>query len=108
MRKEELMAGQTLTGKQIRALRALAHHLRPVVQVGKAGVTAGVIEQVEEVLDAQELIKVSVLDTSPLERDEVGDILVEETGASWVQSIGRTVVLYRRNKENPQIELPSP
>ncbi|SFU94024.1 ribosome assembly RNA-binding protein YhbY [Alicyclobacillus macrosporangiidus] len=102
------MAGQTLTGKQIRTLRALAHHLRPVVQVGKAGVTAGVIEQVEEVLEAQELIKVSVLDTSPLERDEVGDILVEETGASWVQSIGRTVVLYRRSRENPQIQLPPP
>jgi RNA-binding protein len=102
------MAGQTLTGKQIRTLRTLAHHLRPVVQVGKAGVTAGVIEQVEEVLEAQELIKVSVLDTSPLERDEVGDILVEETGASWVQSIGRTVVLYRRSRENPQIQLPPP
>ncbi|MCL6515974.1 ribosome assembly RNA-binding protein YhbY [Alicyclobacillus sp.] len=100
------MTEKPLSGKQVRALRALAHHLKPVVQVGKSGVSATLIEQVEEVLDARELIKVSVLETSPLTRDEVGEILVEETGASWVQSIGRTVVLYRRSQENPQIELP--
>jgi RNA-binding protein len=95
-----------LTGKQKRYLRSLAHHLPPLVQVGKSGITANLIGQVEQELEAHELIKVSVMDTSPLDKDEVRDILIEETGAEWVQSIGRLVVLYRRSTENPQIEIP--
>lgn len=95
-----------LTGKQKRHLRSLAHHLTPIVQVGKSGVTANVVGQVELELETRELLKVSVLETSPLERDEVGEILVEETGAEWVQAIGKIVVLYRRATENPQIQLP--
>jgi RNA-binding protein len=95
-----------LTGKQKRYLRSKAHHLTPIVQVGKSGVTANLVDQVDLELETRELLKVSVLDTSPMERDEVGEILVEETGAEWVQAIGRTVVLYRRATENPQIQLP--
>lgn len=95
-----------MTGKQKRYLRSLAHHLTPVLQVGKAGVTANVVGQVDLELETRELLKVSVLETSPITRDEVAEILVEETGAECVQAIGRTVVLYRRSAENPQIELP--
>lgn len=95
-----------LTGKQKRYLRSLAHHLNPLVQVGKSGVTATLLEQVEQELEHHELIKISVLDSSPVERDEVGSILVEETGAEWVQAIGKLVVLYRKSQENPQIVIP--
>jgi RNA-binding protein len=95
-----------LTGKQKRHLRSLAHHLNPLVQVGKSGVTSNLLEQVDHELEYHELIKVSVLENSPLERDEVKEILVQETRAEWVQSIGKLVVLYRRSTENPQIELP--
>ncbi len=97
-----------LTGNQKRYLRSLAHHLSPVVQIGKNGITGGLIEQVDHDLEMHELIKVSVLDTSPLSRDEAGEALVQETNAEWVQAIGRLVVLYRRSAENPQIELPRP
>lgn len=94
-----------LTGKQKRHLRSLAHHLSPVIQVGKSGVTGTLLEQVDLALESHELIKVSVLDTSPLERDEVGQVLIEEMAAEWVQSIGRVVVLYRPSTENPRIQL---
>lgn len=94
-----------LSGKQKRYLRSLAHHLTPVVQVGKSGVTGTLLEQVDLALESHELIKVSVLDTSPLDRDEVGQVLTEETFAEWVQSIGRIVVLYRESQENPRIQL---
>lgn len=76
------------------------------MQIGKGGVTSGVLEQVEQDLEAHELLKITVLETSPLTRDEVAEILVEETGAEWVQSLGRTIVLYRPSAENPQIVLP--
>lgn len=94
-----------LSGKQKRYLRSLAHHLTPVIQVGKSGVTGTLLEQVDLALESHELIKVSVLDTSPLSRDEVGEVLTEETTAEWVQSIGRILVLYRQSNENPRIQL---
>lgn len=84
----------------------MAHHLQPVMQIGKSGVTGGVLQQVDLELETRELVKVSVLETSPVSRDEIAEMVVEETGAQWVQSIGRTIVFYRRSTENPEIELP--
>lgn len=96
-----------LTGKQKRYLRALAHHLQPVMQIGKSGLTGGVLQQVDLELETKELVKVSVLETSPVSRDEIAHMVVEETGAEWVQSMGRTIVFYRKSAENPEIELPT-
>ena len=96
-----------LTGKQKRYLRALAHHLQPVMQIGKSGLTGGVLQQVDLELETKELVKVSVLETSPVSRDEIAQMVVEETGAEWVQSMGRTIVFYRKSTENPGIELPT-
>ncbi|QSO46133.1 ribosome assembly RNA-binding protein YhbY [Alicyclobacillus mengziensis] len=96
-----------LTGKQKRYLRALAHHLQPVMQIGKSGLTGGVLQQVDLELETKELVKVSVLETSPVSRDEIAQMVVEETGAEWVQSMGRTIVFYRKSTENPEIELPT-
>lgn len=95
-----------LSGKQKRYLKSMAHSLKPIVQVGKLGVGGNWLEQLELVLEARELIKVSVLETSPLTRDEVVQVIVEETGAECVQTIGRLAVLYRRSQNNPQIEFP--
>lgn len=76
------------------------------MQIGKGGVTGGVLQQLDIELETHELVKVSVLETSPVERDEVAEMVTEETGADLVQTLGRTVVLYRKSTENPEIELP--
>ena len=85
-----------LTSKQRRHLRALAHHLSPVVMVGNAGVTDGVAEAVDVALTRHELIKVRV----------DADALTTRLRASEVQVIGHVVVLYRRHPTEPQIALP--
>lgn len=95
-----------LTGKQKRYLRSLAHHVSPLVQVGKSGITGNLVEQVDLQLEAHELIKIAVLETSPISRDDVAVALCEETGADWVQSIGRLLVLYRKSVNHPRIEVP--
>jgi RNA-binding protein len=95
-----------LTGKQKRHLRALGHGLRPLVQIGKQGVTPTIIAQTQEVLTAHELIKVKLLETSPLERDECAAALSEATGADVAQTLGRTILLYRANPDKPVIVLP--
>ena len=84
-----------LTGKQVRQLRSLAHHLNPVVSIGRADVNDGVVEQAEECLEAHELIKCSVQDGSGLSAREAANELAERTGADVVQVIGHRFSLYR-------------
>ena len=96
-----------LTGKQRQHLRALAHHLDPVVQVGKEGVTGAIIAQVEEALAAHELIKVRIGTECPMERDEVAEAIVAGTRADVAQTIGRVIALYRRRPQKPKVELPT-
>ncbi|MBO9129569.1 ribosome assembly RNA-binding protein YhbY [Bacillus sp. 165] len=96
-----------LTGKQKRFLRAKAHHLSPIFQVGKGGVNENMVKQIDDVLEVRELIKVSVLQNCEFDRSEVAEELSTGAGAELVQVIGNTIVLYKESKENKQIVLPS-
>ena len=62
-----------LTGKQKRFLRAEAHHLDPIFQVGKGGVNDAMIKQLSEALEARELIKVRILDNCEEDKHEVAE-----------------------------------
>ena len=86
-----------LTGKQVRQLRALAHHLNPVVNIGKADVTDAIAKQAEEALEARELIKCSVQDGSLLSCREAAEQLAERVGAEVVQVIGHRFTIYRES-----------
>ncbi|MBB6454347.1 RNA-binding protein [Salirhabdus euzebyi] len=95
-----------LTGKQKRYLRSKAHHLKPIFQVGKAGVNDNLIQQVKEALEKRELIKVSILQNCFEDKDEVANGLATNAESELVQLIGHTIVLYKESKENKQIVLP--
>ncbi|KMM37603.1 ribosome assembly RNA-binding protein YhbY [Guptibacillus hwajinpoensis] len=95
-----------LTGKQKRFLRAKANRLNPIFQVGKGGVNENMTKQIEEALEARELIKVSILQNCDEDRNTVGDQLSSETGAELVQIIGNMIVLYKESEENKEIILP--
>lgn len=95
-----------LSGKDRRALRALGHHLKPIVQIGQGGVTPGVLEAVGEALVQHELIKVKVLEGAPVERDEAADELAAELEAEVAQTLGRTILLYRENPADRKVALP--
>ncbi|WP_377888408.1 ribosome assembly RNA-binding protein YhbY [Alkalihalobacillus sp. R86527] len=95
-----------LTGKQKRFLRSKAHHLNPIFQVGKSGVNENMVQQIEEALEARELIKVSILQNCDEDRNTVGQELSSETGSELVQIIGNTIVLYKESTENKEIILP--
>ncbi|MGN1400326.1 MAG: ribosome assembly RNA-binding protein YhbY [Bacillus sp. (in: firmicutes)] len=96
-----------LTGKQKRFLRSKAHHLTPIFQVGKGGVNENMIRQIDEALEARELIKVSILQNCDVDKHVVAEELAQGAGAELVQLIGLTVVLYKESRENKQLELPS-
>jgi len=91
------------SGKLRKALRAAGHHLAPVVQVGKEGVTGAVLRQVGQALLDHELIKVKVGTESPSDRFEAAERL-GATGASVAQILGRTILLYRKHPERPRFE----
>ena len=95
-----------LSGKQRRALRALGHHLVPVVAVGKEGIGAALISAVDQALADHELIKVKVGESSPVDRREAAVELAEATGSEVAQVLGRTMLLFRRHPEEPKIALP--
>jgi len=95
-----------LTGKQRRHLRALGHHLDPLLQIGHEGVTGAVVAQASAQLRRHELVKVRVLESSPLDRREAAEELSARTGAALAQVLGRTFLLYKRDPDRPRIELP--
>lgn len=95
-----------LTGKQKRFLRAEAHHLDPIFQVGKGGVNDAMLKQLRDVLEVRELIKVRILDNCEEDKRVVAEELAAGTRAELVQLIGLTVVLYKESRENKKIVLP--
>ncbi len=95
-----------LNGKQKRFLRAKAHHLSPIFQVGKDGVNDNMVKQIGEALEKRELIKISVLQNCMEDKDIVAEQIVDQTNAFLVQVIGNTIVIYKESEENKQIKLP--
>lgn len=89
-----------LTKKQVKQLRALAHHLQPALIIGKYGVTEAAITQADDQIDRLELMKCTVLEACPLEPAEVGDALARGIDAEVVQVIGNRVILYRRTRRD--------
>ena len=94
-----------LDGKQRRKLRALGHHLAVVVQVGHGGVTAGVLAALEQALWDHELVKVKLASDDREARKGQAGALASGTGAEVAQVLGRTVLLYKPNPDEPRIEL---
>jgi RNA-binding protein len=95
-----------LTQSQIKHLKALAHHRKPVVTVGTAGLTAAVLREVAAALRAHELIKIKLPAMDRDDRQALFERLCAEAGAEAVQHIGRIAVVYRR-ADPPLIELPA-
>ena len=95
-----------LTGKQRRHLRALAHDLKPIVQVGKDSIDDGLVAAVDQALADHELIKIKLGEAAGLDRHEAADALAARTKSEVAQVLGYTLILYRPDPEDPQIKLP--
>ncbi|SDZ34402.1 RNA-binding protein [Proteiniborus ethanoligenes] len=95
-----------ISGKQRSYLKALANTIDPIFQIGKNGITESFLKQVDEALEAREIVKINVLNNSSLAAKEAADQVVDSLNAEFVQSIGNKFVIYRESKENKKIELP--
>lgn len=98
-----------LTSRQRAHLRKLAHRLKPVVLIGNEGVSPAVLTSIGEALNTRELLKAKLQESAPLGvRDAAAAIVDGIDGVHSVQTIGRTIVLYRAHPEEPEIQLPTP
>ena len=95
-----------MTSKQRSYLRSLAHNIDPTVYIGKAGVTDNVIKEIDQCLEARELVKIKLQEGAELDAKTVANELAPGLRAEFVQAIGRKFTLYRESEENKQIELP--
>ena len=86
-----------LTSKQRAQLRGMANSLDPVVHIGKGDLGENLIQQAEEALEARELIKCRVLETSELTAREAAEALARATRSEVVQVIGTKFILYRQS-----------
>ena len=87
-----------LTSKQRKELEKVAHDLQPVVIVGGAGVTDGVMDMVDRSLAAHELIKVKFNEYKD-EKQELTQQICERTDATLVRIIGNIAILFRKKEE---------
>lgn len=95
-----------LSGKQRRFLRALGHTLKPVVQVGHAGLTEPVLKAIDQALTTHELIKIKVAAEASEGADELAEPIEQAAGSTVAQVVGRTLLVYRGRKKKPGIVLP--
>ncbi len=95
----------TLSSKNIKQLKKESHHLNPIFQVGKNGVTDNFIEQINDVLEKRELIKISVLQNCLEDKDDIAEAVSEATNSNIVSIIGNTIIIYRESNTNKQIDL---
>lgn len=94
-----------LKGKQKAYLRGLLNTQTPIFQIGKEGLSENLLRQLDEVLEARELIKISVLQNQTAAPEELAASIAAHTGAEVVQVIGSKIGLYRAARI-PQITLP--
>ena len=99
-KKRSLMPSGPLRKK----LRAAGHHLSPVLQVGKEGVTQPVLRALAEALLQHELVKVRIGTESPEDRFEAAERLSSGATAQVAQILGRTILVYKKHPEKPKFE----
>jgi RNA-binding protein len=86
-----------LTTAQNRALKKLAHDLKPVVIVGQHGLSENVLNEIDTTLDTHELIKVKLAGADKQDRKVLSSDIMERLSAELVQIIGRVAIFYRPN-----------
>ncbi|OQQ88235.1 RNA-binding protein [Ligilactobacillus salivarius] len=91
------MCNMKLRGKQKRYLRSEAHHLKPIFQIGKDGLSEVWLDEVLKALDKRELLKVNILQNSLVEVEEVKEFIENNSDAQVIQTIGNVLVLFKKS-----------
>ena len=89
-----------MTSKERAGFRSLANTIQPIFQIGKNGVSENTIKQVDDALEARELIKITVLETAGEATRDLAHEVAKEVNAEVIQVIGSKFVLYRKSTKS--------
>jgi putative YhbY family RNA-binding protein len=93
-----------LTLAHRRDLRALSHHIKPVVWIGAAGMSESVIRELDRALKSHELIKIKVAADERETREAMLEEICQRLSAAPVRHIGRMLVIYRPDVDDQRIK----
>ncbi len=96
----------SLTSRQVSYLKGLAHEKKPVILLGKNGITDAVIKETANALTTHELIKVRLIAEDPTALDAEADTMAKRSSSQLVERIGKIAILYKRHPDEPKINLP--
>lgn len=88
-----------ITTKQRATLRALANVLDPIMQIGKDGLSENSFDQIHNMLESKELIKIKVLKNCENEPKDLANEIQAKTNCEVIQCIGSKIVVYRRSNK---------
>ena len=94
-----------LSNKQKKFLKSLSHDYKAVVMIGKEGISDKLLMNANQALKAHELVKVSMLNTSPLTVNEAAVKIATNTKSEVVDTVGRVIILFKQSEEK-KIDLP--
>jgi RNA-binding protein len=96
----------SISKNQIKFLRGKCHDLKPVVMLGQKGLTEAVLNELEIALDHHELVKIKLSVDDRDARKQLAEEICQRCQAEVVQSIGKTLTIYRGNPDKVIIALP--
>ena len=96
-----------MTSKQRAYLRGLANKIDAIFQIGKNGINDNLIKQLDDALEARELIKITTLETAPDSAKNLSFEIAERTNSIVIQVIGNKITLFRKKQKDYKIDLPN-
>jgi RNA-binding protein len=88
-----------MTSKERANFRSMANTIQPILQIGKNGISDNFIKQVDEALEARELIKITLLETAGETAKDLANEIAKSVKAEVIQVIGSKFVLYRKSNK---------
>ncbi len=96
-----------LKGSQRKYLRGMAHGYKPMVQIGKEGLSESVLLAIDTALEAHELIKVRIAADRD-ERERLVPLIDDRLNSECVGNVGRMAILYRQHPDPDKREIKIP
>lgn len=94
-----------MNSKKRAFLKKKAHNLEAIVRIGKDGLNENIIKSILEAIDSRELIKVKILQNCEEDKNIIYSKMMDNDAFEVVGMIGRTIIIYKENKDNPSISL---
>lgn len=94
-----------MNSKKRAFLKKRAHNLDAIVRIGKEGLNESIIKSILEAIDSRELIKVKILQNCEEDKNLIYSKLMDKKEFELVGMIGRTIIIFKENKEKPSVSL---